>query len=32
MPSSSIQLLPTAAGFRAFDQIQLFEPPSRDRE
>ena len=32
MHSSSIQLLPTAAGFRAFDQIQLFEPPSRDRD
>ncbi len=32
MHSSSIQLLPTAAGFTAFDQIQLFEPPSRDRD
>jgi orotate phosphoribosyltransferase len=30
MPSSSIQLLPTAAGFRAFDQPQLFEPPARE--
>src|SRR3954471_21213319 len=27
MHSSSIQLLPTRTGFRALDQMQLFEPP-----
>ena len=31
MYSPSIQLLPTAAGITAFDQMQLFEPPARDR-
>jgi orotate phosphoribosyltransferase len=31
MPSSSIQLLSTAAAFTAVDQMQLFEPPARHR-
>jgi orotate phosphoribosyltransferase len=32
MPSSSLQLLPTASGFRAVAQMELFEPPTRDRD
>ena len=32
MPSSSLRLLPTATGFQAVAQMQLFEPPTRERD